>query len=398
MSKPIFYGWWIVAGLFVVLTVSSGFGFYNLSVYMNVLADARGFSVSSISVAVSIFFIVGGVAGIWVARLLERYDVRWIMVTGAAVAGLALGLTGFATSLPVLYLLFLLFGLGNTGVSIVVSTTLVTRWFPGPERSVALSIASTGLSLGGVLVTPLSARLFERLPVETVLPAFGVVFFLVVLPVALWVVRSPPAVKPVAGGSTAGTDWGYRDAVRSRFFTLLTAGYVLCMGAQVGGIAHLYNHAEGQAGYQVAATAVQLLSLMSIVSRIIGGFIVTRISIRWFTLGNLTGQGFGLALLATADSPATILLGAGVFGATVGNLLMLHPLWLADAFGVAAYPRVFSLSNAFTVLGLATGPMLLGVLHDLYDYGWSYIAAVGMSAAALVLLVAAGSKPLRDHP
>ena len=40
-----YYGWWIVAGVFLVLTVSSGFGFYNLSVYINVLAAARGFSV-----------------------------------------------------------------------------------------------------------------------------------------------------------------------------------------------------------------------------------------------------------------------------------------------------------------------------------------------------------------
>ena len=92
-------GWWTVAGLFVVLTVSSGFGFYNLSVYMNVLADARGFSVSSLSVAVSLFFVVGGFAGMWVARLIERYDVRWVMLGGAALSGVALGLCGFATSL-----------------------------------------------------------------------------------------------------------------------------------------------------------------------------------------------------------------------------------------------------------------------------------------------------------
>ena len=74
MRQKIYYGWWIVAGLFLVLTISSGFGFYNLSVYMNVLAKTRGFAVSEISGAVSVFFVVGGVAGIGVARLLERFD------------------------------------------------------------------------------------------------------------------------------------------------------------------------------------------------------------------------------------------------------------------------------------------------------------------------------------
>jgi hypothetical protein len=30
--------WWMVGGMFLILTLSSGFGFYNMSVYMNALA------------------------------------------------------------------------------------------------------------------------------------------------------------------------------------------------------------------------------------------------------------------------------------------------------------------------------------------------------------------------
>jgi len=55
--------------------VSSGLGFYNLSVYMSVLAKARGFAIAEAAVAVSLFFVVGGVAGMIVARLIDRYDV-----------------------------------------------------------------------------------------------------------------------------------------------------------------------------------------------------------------------------------------------------------------------------------------------------------------------------------
>ncbi len=49
--------WTLVAGLFCVLTVSSGLGFYNLSLYMNVLASHRAFSVTEVSSAVGIFFL-----------------------------------------------------------------------------------------------------------------------------------------------------------------------------------------------------------------------------------------------------------------------------------------------------------------------------------------------------
>ena len=54
-------------------------------------------------------------------------------------------------------------------------------------------------------------------------------------------------------------------------------------------------------------------------------------------------------------------------------LLMLHPLWLADAFGGAAYARIFSLSNAVSVLGVAAGPTLLGLVFDGFGYPSAYV-------------------------
>lgn len=388
-------GWRVIAGLFLVLTVSSGFGFYNMSVYMNVLSAAKGFSVTSLSGAVSVFFVVGGIAGIGVARMLDHVDVRWILISGAVICGLSLSAVAFADSIPLIYLLFTIFGIGNTGVSIVVSTTLVTRWFPGSNRSVALSVASTGLSMGGVLITPASAWLFEKAGVGAAMPGFGLLFCVSIVAITLLLIRDrPPAAGP-AQTTEGGADWAYAQGVRTRFFVLLTTGYVFCMASQVGGIAHLYNLAEGRLGFVVAATAVQALTLMSIVSRIVGGLILTRIALRWFALANLAGQSIGLGLLAVADSRVELLLAAGVFGATVGNLLMLHPLWLADAFGVSAYPRLFSVSNAWTVLGVAVGPLLIGIIYDLYDYRFGYGLAVVLSLLALLLVVSAGSRPVQ---
>ncbi|MFV2090652.1 MAG: MFS transporter, partial [Pseudomonadales bacterium] len=324
MLTRIYYGWFVVLGLFLILTVSSGFGFYNMSVYINVLAARTGFAISEISVAVSLFFVVGGVAGIAVAWLLERYDIRWVMVGGAALAGASLGASGQVTSLWELYGLYLLFGIGNSSVSIVTSTTLVTRWFPGKNRSVALSVASTGLSMGGILLTPLSARLFNEFGVERVMPWIGMAFVLLIVPIVVGVLKPRPDAKSISSsGVDLDSGWSYRGAIRSRFFVLLTAAYVFCMCAQVGGIAHLYNRVEGLAGFAIAANAVQVLTLMSIVFRIIGGLLVMQFSIRTFTLMNLVGQALGLAVVAGADGAAGLLLGAGLFGASVGNLLML---------------------------------------------------------------------------
>jgi MFS family permease len=392
----IYFGWWLVAGLFVVLAVSSGFGFYNMSVYMNVLSARHGHAVADVSLAVSLFFLVGGVAGMWVANLLERHDARVIMVVGAVLSGVALGFAGTVTSLPGIYLLFSAFGFGNAAVSIVTSTTLVTRWFPGRDRSIALSIASTGLSAGGILLTPLSARILNTVELEVALPWFGLAFVLLIVPITLALVRDrPPAHGAAPVDLPPGGVWLYPAAIRTRFFVLLTTGYLFAMAAQVGGIAHLYNRVDGMAGFKTAALAVQVLTLFSITGRFLGGFLVARIPIRGYTLGNLLGQGLGLAIIALASDATWVVIGAAVFGATVGNLLMLHPLWLAEGFGVQSYARIFSLSNALTVIGVAGGPALLGMAFDASGYPVAYAAAALASGLAFVTLLAAGSAPRR---
>ncbi|MFW6094194.1 MAG: MFS transporter [Pseudomonadota bacterium] len=400
MAARVHEGWWVVAGVFLVLTVSSGFGFYNLSVYINVLSSARGFSVSEVSLAVSLFFVIGGVGGMWVARLIERHDVRWVMIGGAALGGAALGVVGHAQALWQVYVLFTVFGLGNSAISIVTATTLVTRWFPGSDRAVALSVASTGLSAGGIAVTPASARVLNLWGIEAAFPWFGALFFLLVVPVALWVVRGRPPEHARSQGPAGaeGRPWPYREAVRSRFFLLVTLGFVVCLGVQVGGISHLYNRVDHVSDYRIAAVAVQVLTVASILGRFAGGWLVTRIAIRPFTLGNLVGQCLGMTLIATAQGNAQVLLGAAVLGATVGNLVMLHPLWLADAFGGYAYARIFSLSNAVSVFGIAAGPTVLGVVFDTFGYAPAYAVGAGASVLAFMLMLAAGPRPRLPEP
>ena len=64
------YGWVIAIAMLLVQTVSSGLGFYNMSVYMSFFARELDASLDAISLSVSLFFISGGVAGLFVARLL----------------------------------------------------------------------------------------------------------------------------------------------------------------------------------------------------------------------------------------------------------------------------------------------------------------------------------------
>ena len=156
--RRIAYGWYVVAALFVVLTITSGLAFYNMSVYMSALVETHGFPVSAVSIAIAVFFVSSGFGGLAAGHLLTRVDPRWTIVAGGVLGALSLWLLGGVTALWQLYLVYVLFGLGHACCALVPATTLVTRWFT-ENRSIALSVASTGLSLGGIL---LSADTFEK--------------------------------------------------------------------------------------------------------------------------------------------------------------------------------------------------------------------------------------------
>ena len=390
------YGWVIVGAMMLVQTVSSGLGFYNMSVYINRLSAELAAPVGHISFAVSLFFVVGGIAGLYVAAMLNRYQVRTVMIAGALISGAALSAVGLASEVWHLYALFALFGIGNAGISVVICTTIITQWFSGPQRSMALAIASTGLSLGGVVLTPISAHLMGTLGVSDTMPVLGLLLVAFILPLALLMRQAPGSQTQASAEATQNNTALLKSAVGSRFYVLMASAYVLIMAAQVGGIAHLYSRVTQIADFQTAAYAVQALSICSISGRFFGGWLVTRIPIRGFALGNLCLQALGLTCIAFASSGTLAVVAAGLFGLSVGNLLMAQPLWLAEVYPSGIYARVFARANAVSVLGLAFGPYGMGLIFDAMGgttYVYSYLAGVVSSVIALTVVLVASAGP-----
>jgi MFS family permease len=389
-----FRGWWVVAGLFIVLAISSGLGFYGTSVYKDALSDELGFSETAVSFAVAVQFLASGMVGLLVARMIGRHDVRRVMITGALVGGTALFFVGSAEQLWQIYVLFALFGAGFSAAGLVPATTVVTRWFTR-RRSVALSVTSTGLSLGGIAITPLAAQLIDTRGLADAMPVLGIIFIVGIVPVTWLLVRpdpgdvgeSPDGDPTPAGGRAAPTGTRYGEAIRSPFFVRCTTAYVIVMLAQVGGIAHLFSVAKDRVDSDTAALTVSVLAGTSVVARLVGGWIAERVRLRALTVSFAILQMVGLVLIAQADTRTSILLAAAVFGSSVGNLLMLQPLLLAEAFGVADYPRIYALGQMFTTIGVAGGPALMGVMFDVTD-GWQapYLLAAMSSGIAASLL------------
>ena len=90
----VFYGWYVVAAVFVITTTSSGLAFYNLSILLAAFVAEQGFPVGLASSATATFFIAGSIGGVIAGRLVDRIDARIVIATGASIGALTLASAG----------------------------------------------------------------------------------------------------------------------------------------------------------------------------------------------------------------------------------------------------------------------------------------------------------------
>ncbi len=407
--RGVYYGWWVVAAVFVTMATTAGIGFYNLSVLLGAFSEER-FDVSEVSGATATFFLASGFAGMAVGRLIEIYDARYVVAISGALGALVFAFVGSITEVWQLYFFYALFGVLYAGCALVPATTLVARWF-ARRRAVALSMASTGLSIGGIVFAPLSAWIIQTQGLEIAGHWLAIMFFVGVVPAALFVMRPSPQSMglridgdpPLADGEQDGPPDGVPMAVaiRSRFFIGVTAAYVFAMMAQVGALSHQFRLVTVREDAALAAIAVSVLAASSIVGRLLGGFALSRLPIRTFTLAFMAMQAVGLTAFAFAQGVVALMASSVLFGVTVGNILMLQPLLLGEAFGLRDYGRIFALSQMFGTVGVAAGPALVGVVYDLAGgYSPAYLAVAAASVVALTIFAVSGAvrqpAPLTD--
>jgi len=389
----------VVVGVFVTLAISSGLGFYNASVILEAAKGELDASVRAVSGATTMFFAVSGIAGFAASPFIDRVDVRWFYTIGGIVGASALSSLRWVDSIVELYLFFAVFGIGFSLAGLVPGTTVVARWFH-VKRSVALSIATTGLSVGGIAVTPFVARLIDNRSLSGAGPWMGLAW-LAVIPLAFLLIRSwpgdlglqpdgapepPPGIESV---SLAGAT--FVQAKASRFFRLLSLTYALVFLAQVGGLAHLFNLVTERVDKGAAAVGLSTMAFASVAGRLTGGLLVTRVPIKTMTSFLIVVQAIALGMIAFSSSQVSLVASAAVFGVSIGNLLMLQPLLLAETFGVKEYSRIYSYNQLFGTIGVASGPFIIGFVHDLSNYRSAFVIGAVVNVVALGVFLAAGT-------
>jgi MFS family permease len=416
-QSGIFYGWWIVLGATVVCIVSSGIGFYGHSVLLDPLKNQHGWPKGIVSAAISLYFIVSAFVGMLISRSIDAKGPRLVLVAGSLIFGLSLMLLGFIKEAWHLFLIYTFMAVGWAGTALIPINTLIINWFVR-KRGLAMSITMTGLSLGGIILVPLSTYMISQIGLKITLFFLGSLYWVAIIPLSLTLFKQRPsdigqypdgalAPQHVTGGvaKTDGSDvpirsWTRRQAMGTLAFWAIVIAFFMALTGQIAFLIHQVSFLSQTLGRTGAATAVSLTASASIAGRLAMGTVVDRYDKRFFTMGLLLMQAAGVLSMAYTSSVAVLYIGTFIFGLTMGNLLMMQSLIIGDCFGHISFATVSGLASLFVISGSAIGPTLAGVIYDsMGSYRAAFLLFVIMSLAAACAIYFASppGNPSRDE-
>jgi MFS family permease len=379
-------GWRVVLACFLMMTLLFGFGLYGHAVYLAELQRLNGWPAALISFASTLSFLLSNIFATFTNELMARLGPKRLVLLGIATLAGSTALLATATTLSQLYLAFILMSLGWVGMGTVVTATLLSHWFVR-RRGLAISLAFTGASFGGVVVTPALLFLVERFGFEAAMLTGTAIIVVALVPIALGWIRSPPAAAPQqlptndlspAATSAAAGELSRANILRSLAFWTISIPFALALVAQVGFIVHQIALLEPKIGRASAGGAVSLMTFMAIAGRLALGTIIDRFDPRLVAAVSLVSQAAALSVLLQTDALPIVLAACAVFGLSVGTTITLPPLIIHREFSAPSFVVVMGLSNAISGTVGALGPGLAGLVR-----AWS-----GGYDAVLVLCIA----------
>jgi MFS family permease len=400
---PIYYGWIIVAVVFVSMGVGVNARTAFSLLFPPILAEF-GWERGVTAGAFSFGFLVSAALSPSLGRLMDRRGPRVVIELGVLLIGAGLLLATVVTRPWHLYAtLGVMVGGGSVCLGYTGQSLFLPDWFVR-RRGLAMSLAFSGVGVGSMILLPWMQGLISRSGWRAACWALGLLVLLLLVPLNLLLRRRPEdmglepdgdraaaegaVARPsnVVDAAWASVDWTLGRAARTARFWWIAIGYFCGLFAWYAVQVHQTKYLI-EIGFSPtdAAWALGVVSLAGIPGQITLGWLSDRIGREWvWTAGTV---GFAIcyaALLLLAATPTMPLLyvmvvAQGMLGYGLTSVVGAIP---AEIFQGRHYGSIFGTLMLASIGGGAVGPWLTGVLHDRTG---SYTIAFWISIACSVI-------------
>jgi MFS family permease len=393
------HGWPVVLACFFTATFAWGFGFFGQSVYVAVLHDTRGWPLSLITGATTLYYLAGAALLMYVHRAIKVLGPRLLLVSGAVILGIAT--VGFTRSQAPwqLYVWSVFMAVGWAFTTVTAIATTLSYWFER-RRGFALQLALNGASASGFTIAPLLTRVVDHLGLANGVLLLVAACLILVVPMILLGVRRKPSfiVASIGSAHQAGTEGDERpafsnefEALRSLHFWSIAVPFSLALTAQVGFIINQTALLLPHLGIDGAGIAIALTAVAAFAGRSALAPVIDRLNQRHASSVTFVWQAAGLAvMLAMPDSAVALYIGSIIVGLSVGNIVSLPALVIQHEFAARSFGLLVGLNTTVGTLIMAAGPGLFGLAHDLSEsYAASLCLCIGLQLASSLMILCA---------
>ncbi|MCZ6658172.1 MAG: MFS transporter [Gammaproteobacteria bacterium] len=414
MPRRIYYGYWLVVASFLAQFVSLGIFSYVLSSFMTPMIDELGWTRAEFTLSRSIGQVAMAVTGFFIGVAVDRYGGKPLMLVGTTILSVSLGLHSQVTELwqwIVLNGLALTIGCALLG-NLVVNVTLA-KWFV-EKRGQAIAWATMGVSMGGIVITPLVTYLIDTIDWRTTWLLLAVGTAIVMYPVALVMRRAPEdhglhpdgkTADDVAQGRAlkAAEDYARsltrRQALRTgSFYALVLAFGLFSINIVVMLLQTVPYLTDAGFTRTQAALAITAASVPAMIAKPIWGYFIDHMPAQ--PLASLSAAFTGLSLfgiVAAVDGGSLVWIYAGYFllGIGWGGMMPMQEVIWGSFFGRRYLGAVRSAGLPFALALGASAPLLVSHYHDVtasYQGALAVVAGLNVMSGVLILWVPAPNK------
>ncbi|HEY3554765.1 MAG TPA: MFS transporter, partial [Casimicrobiaceae bacterium] len=355
---------WLRLAVALVLSTLGGVGMWSVVVALPAVQAEFHVARAAASLPYTFTMLGFGAASVGMGKLSDRYGIVTPIALGTVLLALGYVAAAYAPSL-VWYALAqgVLIGAGSTATfaPLLAHTSL---WFTR-RRGIAVAIIASGNYLAGAVWPPIVEHFIGIVGWRATSLGIGVFCFVTMMPLTLLLRRPPPAVDPVETAKPIASPHALGLAPNALQAILIVAGVACCIAMSMPQV-HLVAYCS-DLGYGPARGA-QMLSLMltcGIVSRLAFGVICDRIGgLRTLLLGSML-QGIALTLFLPFDGLVSLYVISALFGLFQGGIVPSYAIIVREYFDRREAGTRVSMVLTATLVGMALGGYLSGVIYDL---------------------------------
>lgn len=285
--------------------------------------------------------------------------------------------------------------------TIIPVSMMVNNWFI-QKRGLALSLALSGLGVGGVVFSQLLTWLIGNVGWRQTYMIYGAIMFLVATPIVWFIFKAnPEEMNLTALGASKvehkgqhedeqqeplhGVQLTVAETMTKPFFILLILGAVIVGVINNGGLGQFPPVLYGIHGPVVGATIISVYSGVGIIGKIVLGNINDRYGTIVSTIYSAVMMVLTYFVMLFAGNIVMAFLMAVLFG--MGNAVgtVAPPLITSAIYSSKNYPKAYGYVQSGVQLGLTFGSLFAASIADFtgsYNVAWGTLSVLSAILAA----------------